>query len=123
MKTSIQHLVKRDNGSDYEDVNVVIDWEGLSHDDILTIASLFIHNKVKAALQRQDLSLPMQVTYYAIDFVHLDAVPTPKEWKIPERWKSGTDRPRETRKSKIDLSNLSKKDMEILMTKLQEIVK
>lgn len=86
---------------------VVIDWDGISAEDIKLMASHYVLNRASHDLKGYDHALPESVEYRAADFVHNEPLVTLPE--APESWRSGVDEPeRANRKAKAFIDAMAR---------------
>lgn len=122
----IKILVQPKPKAAHREVEVEIDWTGVSAEDMQFLArQLILHNlqaKIRSGFY-DGQEFPEVITVKAEWEIHRDCVGV-KDYKIPESWLSGEDKPKPVKKEKkapeIDiealLRTLSPEDLKVLLS-------
>lgn len=63
-------LVKRYKASGHEEVNVVINFEGLPLEDVRLLAEFYVQHRVECELKGYESKLPDSIVVFAADYIH-----------------------------------------------------
>ena len=79
-------LLKRHRADSHEEVELFVNWDNVSLDDIKLMASHYIHSRVSHDLKSYETKLPEAVTVYAGDYIHNEVI-VEKPIVVPKSWK------------------------------------
>lgn len=127
-KVTIKILVQPKPKAAHREVEVEIDWTGVSAEDMQFLAQqLILHNlqaKIRAGFY-DGQEFPEVITVRAEWEIHRDCTGV-KDYKIPESWLSGEDKPKPVKKVKKEkaasfsleemLKGLSPEDLKALLS-------
>lgn len=119
--TEVKVLTRFNRGRGHRELGIVIDWDGITQEQLKFMAQQLIVHNLRAELFHADGEFPEEVFVQA-RMAAAEQQPCNRKYDIPESWKSGTDKPAKVQKAAktppnlLDLlSGLSKEELAALL--------
>lgn len=77
-------IVKRHKASGHEETNLIIDFRGISEQDLKMLAEFYVQHRLEAELKCYEYKLPEQITVLASDYIHQEVF-IAKPLNLPKR--------------------------------------
>lgn len=77
-------IVKRHKATGHEETNLVIDFRGITEQDMRMLAEFYVQHRVEHELKCEEHKLPEQITVLAMDYIHQEVF-VAKPINLPKR--------------------------------------